>query len=417
MEISTLAGQKPRIAVITIYPREGSASSQEIDLSALAGYCKELFGRVGSLLPKDVCILTNQKSEAPREFRDGPLLVIECWSKGSLLYWLQIIRELSRRDTLRVVHLQHEFNQFGGILTVFFIPLMLGIIRFVLRRRIVVQFHEVVGRHLFDNPQFHTLAIPVPRFLASFAARVYYQAVSITASIIVVQDERFRDVVQKEHRIKKPVEIVRIGWHPERHIAAKSEARARLHWPPDKRTLLFFGTIDRRKGLDLLLDAFAMLDAQQYELVVGGGLPVRSRDNPDFQRWFTNLNERMQRLSGVRCIGYVSDDDVPFVFAAADLAVLPYLVPQVVSAVQNMAISYNLPFIVADSFEGRLPELFNFHATPQGLAEKIEWCFGEGHQALCAAVKELRNRDLWNDSALIVKGIYETLLLPTPVPD
>ncbi len=406
-----------RVAVITIYPREGGASSGEIDLSALAGYCKELFARVGSQTSSQLCILTNMKSQERREFRDGPLVVVECWKKGSLRYWLQIISELVRRKEIEVVHLQHEFNQFGGILTVGFIPVMLAVIRGLLRRRIVVQFHEVVGRHLFENPHFHALAIPVPRFLASLAARVYYQAVSLSASIIIVQDEKFKDVVQREHRVRRPVEIVRIGWHPERHLVPKSEARARLQLPKEKRTLLFFGTIDRRKGLDLLLDSFAMLDQQQYELVVGGGLPVRTRDNPDFQSWLKELLDRMNTLPGVRYLGYVSDEDIPYLFAAADLAVLPYLVPQVVSAVQNMAISYGLPFIVADSFEGKLPELFNFQATPEGLAKKIQWSFAEDHQTIRAAINTFQCRDLWHESAQAVKRIYDSLLASASVPN
>lgn len=90
----------------------------------------------------------------------------------------------------------------------------------------------------------------------------------------------------------------------------REEARARFGLGSG-RVVLTVRRLVERMGIDLLIDAAAELP--DIELVIGGEGPLRAA-----------LEERASRR-GVRArfLGYVSDEDLPWLYRAADLFVLP----------------------------------------------------------------------------------------------
>ena len=55
-------------------------------------------------------------------------------------------------------------------------------------------------------------------------------------------------------------------------IETKSEAKAALGMSPNRKYVLFFGMVRKYKGLDLLIDAFALFSAQyqDVDLLIAG---------------------------------------------------------------------------------------------------------------------------------------------------
>ncbi len=92
--------------------------------------------------------------------------------------------------------------------------------------------------------------------------------------------------------------------------------RARLQLP--ERMVLYVGTVEPRKGLDTLLDAWALLAAElpETQLVIAGKLG-----------WYTDrLHDQLRRLGlteRVHWTGYVADEDLPALYGAADVFVFP----------------------------------------------------------------------------------------------
>ena len=100
----------------------------------------------------------------------------------------------------------------------------------------------------------------------------------------------------------------------------QSEARVRLGLKPDCVYLLFFGLIKRHKGLDLLLEAFALALRERTELrLLVAGMPM--------QPWRTYARQ-IDRLGIADALdlhlNYVPSENLPLYFCAADLVVLPY---------------------------------------------------------------------------------------------
>jgi glycosyltransferase involved in cell wall biosynthesis len=123
----------------------------------------------------------------------------------------------------------------------------------------------------------------------------------------------------------------------------REEACLRLQLDPDCRYLLFFGLIRPYKGLDLLLDAWALWKKQggteKRKLIVAGEFYTR----PD------KYHEQIRRLG----IGddvllhdrFIANEEVKYYFSAADVLVQPYK-SGTQSGVTQIAYQFETPMIV-----------------------------------------------------------------------
>jgi glycosyltransferase involved in cell wall biosynthesis len=129
------------------------------------------------------------------------------------------------------------------------------------------------------------------------------------------------EVVEKDLRAMAPHARYCFKQHPVYdHFGKKlsaDKAKARLGLDADKKTLLFFGLIRDYKGLDLLLEAMPLLD-DSYQLVIAGeayGSFLKYQKIIDL----SPAKDRIRVLNR-----YIEDTEVPVLFSAADVLVLPY---------------------------------------------------------------------------------------------
>jgi len=397
------------IATISIYPAPGRAHSPERHLSALAGYTRSLLHALPEHERTRHLVITNLKREHGRVFVDNGIEVHEAWSKGSQRFAWQIIRAIRARPSLKLVHLQHEFNQFGGVFTVPMIPLMLWIIRFVLKRKVVVTYHEIVGRGWLNRDLVKHYQLPVPGFAAHRLFRWYYRLTSLAADEVLVQHGRLRDILREEMGVGKSVVILPHGADDQLASADRIASRRKFGIGMHERMLLFFGTLDWRKGLDILVDALDLLPGS-YRLFIAGGQPVRIRHRPQYQAWHAALVVKAEKNRNISLIGFVADEDLSALFAAADLVTLPYLLPGAVSAVLSLAVSYDRPFIGSTVFEYGLDPLVLFEADAEHLAQKIRWCFDGHEQEMLEYARRYRKENSWTHSAAILATCHARVL-------
>jgi glycosyltransferase involved in cell wall biosynthesis len=125
---------------------------------------------------------------------------------------------------------------------------------------------------------------------------------------------------------------------------APDEARRRLGLRPDEKVLLFFGNIAPYKGLEYLVQAFALLAGQDPLLrVVIAGRPKGPAIH--WKKIQAECNRWRERI--IQKIDYISDADTEIYFKAADVLVLPYThIFQ--SGVLSIAYRFGLPVIAAD---------------------------------------------------------------------
>jgi glycosyltransferase involved in cell wall biosynthesis len=174
----------------------------------------------------------------------------------------------------------------------------------------------------------------------------------------------------------------------------QSEAKARLGVSGD--VLLFFGFVRRYKGLDVLLEAMPRILARRPATLVVAG-EFYEPDAPYLERVRAlGLGERVRILDR-----YLPDEEVRTLFAAADVAVLPYR-----SATQSgvVPVAYAAGCPVITTRVGGLPEVVEEGASghivppadPAALADAVlRFLAAGGRAAYAAGVARVAARYTW----------------------
>jgi glycosyltransferase involved in cell wall biosynthesis len=166
-------------------------------------------------------------------------------------------------------------------------------------------------------PRYHPLRrVLLNRPFVDLAARR-------AAAIITVSQSAKRDIVRIYGLPSERVHVVHEAAAPSfRPIANRAEiARVRQRYRLAERFILYVGTIEPRKNLPRLIEAFAARHKRgdlPHQLVCAGPYGWLSRD-------IEQRIERLQVTDAIRFTGYVPFDDLPALYTLADMFVFPSL--------------------------------------------------------------------------------------------
>lgn len=275
------------------------------------------------------------------------------------------------------------------------------------RIRRVFTVHDLAFRFY---PETHTplnrwfLRLMLPRFLRHADA------------VIAVSESTRRDVVREYAIAESKVTVVREGVAPLfRPVSPAEQVDVRRRYQLPDRFILFVGTIEPRKNIVTLLQAYrALLDRDLgLRLVVVGA-----------QGWLgTPLQTKLRALGledEVTFAGFVADEDLPAVYSAADLFVFPSLYEGFGLPVLE-AMACGVPVITSNT--SALPEVAG--AAGLAVAPRDVAGLAEAMRHVLAAEplrQELRARGLaqaarfsWERAAWETLAVYESLgLSPAP---
>jgi starch synthase len=220
------------------------------------------------------------------------------------------------------------------------------------------------------------------------------------AGLVFVHADRLRDDVVGRGLTRAPVVVVP-------HGIDEAEPQPL----PSAPSLLFFGRIVEYKGLSVLLDALARLWRRRPEttLTIAGEGPLPHHPG---------LRDARVRLLN----RHIPEDELPVLFAAASLVVLPYLEASQ-SGVGSLAKGYGRPLVA--SAVGGLPELVSDGSgvlVPPGdadaLADALEALLGDRarlEEMGSAGLRSLRELAGWPVvGALTVEAYARHLGVPRP---
>ncbi len=230
-------------------------------------------------------------------------------------------------------------------------------------------------------------------------------------AIVCVSDNTRRDLVRCWGIDPAKIDVVYEAADPRfRPSAAEQIEAVRAHYGLPERFMLYVGTIEPRKNLSRLLDALAILrgEGEDAHLVVVGSKGWLYHD------FFAKL-EGFAHRGAVRLTGYVAHEDLPAVYSAAELCVLPSLyegfglqileamacgTPMVSSRVSS------LPEIGGEAARYFDPEDVSAMAAALGQV----WRRPELRQAMRQAGRAWAARFSWARAARETRDIYRRLL-------
>jgi glycosyltransferase involved in cell wall biosynthesis len=184
--------------------------------------------------------------------------------------------------------------------------------------------------------------------------KVVNKALFPFADVLIVHNQRNKQVLSKEYVVDSDdIEVITHGVLDmvKTTSLTRKKARELLHLPPDKQIVLFFGYIRPYKGVDVLLRAFAQVKSDLPEAllyIVGQPLGTTWKS---YQR----IIDEYQLENRIRVeLGFAPEENIPPIFSAADIVVLPYKYLDTHGGIGALALPFGQPLIVTNV--GGLPE-------------------------------------------------------------
>ncbi|MCJ7737710.1 MAG: glycosyltransferase family 4 protein [Anaerolineae bacterium] len=174
----------------------------------------------------------------------------------------------------------------------------------------VLTVHDLIGMLFPENLP------PVARFYWSWWLP---HSIRWADHIIADSEHTRRDIVRLLGVTRKRITVIPLGVGPQFHPVSAQQAAQKLrtkHQLPQS-YVLYLGTLEPRKGIDTLIESYALISGEiPQDLVIAGK-----------RGWFTEpLFELVQhrRLEDrVHFTGYISDERVPALLSAADVFAFP----------------------------------------------------------------------------------------------
>jgi alpha-1,3-rhamnosyl/mannosyltransferase len=267
----------------------------------------------------------------------SPLLVRSAGVKNYLYYWIEHLRQAAGGDTIRTLPpmpglggLRHDSSVAGRLRTVQGLATLalgnytpLPVLDACLRG--ADAFHASV---LVRRPPARTKLTATIHDLTCFLMPDLHPAANLRAErsfaeilrradgLIAVSHSTRDDAVRVLGIAQEKIKVIHSGVADAFFDCAPAAVEAVRHrYRLERPFVLFVGTIEPRKNLDLLLDAFAALPPEvrrEHDLVVAG--PVG---------W--KAEATVERLRAVRYLGYIPEADLAPLTAAAAVFAYPSL--------------------------------------------------------------------------------------------
>lgn len=252
-----------------------------------------------------------------------------CWDRN-WRYFFQVLSQ-ARQEGVNLLHFQHEINMFGGPRTAVIFPFLVLASR-ILGFKPIVTVHAVVPRKEFNRTFLEVFEWPKPILtlpLVKIVFPVIYFLIGLFARKIIVHSPGLKDLLVRDYNFNTAkIEVIPHGV-PEDvkgQVPALSEVEGSgvsgqlLDKLGDKKLLLYFGYLHRRKGLEVLIRAFAKVvkDFPDLRLVLGGGTVM-----PGYLRELEELIRRLKINDRVLVTGFLKLTDLRYLIDRCHFVVLP----------------------------------------------------------------------------------------------
>jgi len=278
--------------------------------------------------------------------------IIKLWKTNLSLPF--VISKFVKLNNISTIHLQHEFNMYGGaggILIFLFMVLFLRI----KGKNVVVTVHAVVDYRMIDDSFLETFALGKFKSIKSIVKimfYIFYKILGLLSNKIIIHSNFTKRIYVDVYKIgESKCFVIPIGVNNSNSIIInEKELDPRLEWVgkiKDKNVILYFGYILKRKGLELLIEAFSKLKDNIHSsvLVIAGGVLENQKEYAAFLK--RRVIER-KLTKEVIFTGFLSKREIDFLYNKCNFVVLPYTHSISSSLPLSLAFEVGKPVIASD---------------------------------------------------------------------
>lgn len=392
-----------KIVHISLYAPKGE---KHTSISGVASYTKNLLTSMPKSKDERVYVLCNKIDGKYEKYTEDGLTIIRCFERSPAFLW-QIKGQLKQINP-DVVHIQQELALYGSIFTAY---LLQWLVLWCRAYSPVITLHGVVNPRLVDKAFVKENNSSLPPWLVRLAFLVIYKPLTVWAKKVIVHEDYFKKTLEEKYNV--PPAKIRVIPHGVETFQPqqKSEACKKLGLVPQRNLMLFMGYLTGYKGVELLIEGFAVYAKRNPNafLVIGAGEHPKLQDSPKYQAEYRRLQQKAADLipkAQYTWPGFIPEDEVKSYYSACDVSVYPYTTAMSSSGPMSFAIGLERPFLASTAFSEVLDEQLLFERTATTLTEKLEDFFThtKKYEGISRRMKTERT---WPNVARLTHNVYE----------
>jgi len=264
-------------------------------------------------------------------------------------YFLKLAKEAAKGTSKKdIIHIQFHLSIFGRFLYILpglYFIFFLAWLKLLTRAKIVVALHDSPSRELaMEGGKKEKFLFYYNKFIYIF--------LKLFVDKFITHSKKGEEINMKEWKInpKKtitlplglPVNIIKLN---------KAKAKSEIGYPK-KQILLLLGFIRNSKNYGVVLDSLKKLDKNVILLIAGK--PQTEKDKKAVED-ILKKTEELKLKDRVHVLGFVSDEKMPALLNAADVAIILHTQGggDFLSSTMAMQLAYNIPLLSTNipSFE------------------------------------------------------------------
>jgi glycosyltransferase involved in cell wall biosynthesis len=330
------------------------------------------------------------------------------WDKN-LLFIPQIIGQLTK-DKPDIIHIQHEINMYGNLMTSVAFPILLILTRLT-GVKVVTTVHAIVDPKSVDKSfvsLFKGQDSKIPPFVLKIFFSYLYKSIGIFSNKIIVHTNILKDVLVNSYGISEDRVLV----------VAHGVPKLQLEDIRNDKYILYFGYIVKRKGLENIVGGFKKFLSKNknsdFKLVLAGGV-IKGQD------FASNELKKFVKDSDLEnkvvFTGFLDGKEIDKYFRYAYVIAIPSVISIAASGPFALAISYgkcvlasdigNFKEEISDGVDGILVKDNKWEEAFSEITKDLDKLKRiEGN-----VLKKAKNRH-WSKIAKIHSDIYNQVLKP-----
>ena len=282
----------------------------------IALYSAELYTQTSKLVDVEVVANIPRQQKLAESWEETAVAVSRCWKRG-FRYPTRIFR-VAFKTSCHVVHLQHGWLLYGGLVSALLFPVLLSLFR-LSRKPCVVTMHTVIPKdaHIFANS--------VVNFLSRIAVLFVSRCILHFSDKVIVHNRLMKKILQTEY----DAEEEKIAVIP--HGVKKASNKPEFSEKDEQIWILSLGFLRKGKEIECLVEAFKsfLVKCPDAKLVIVGGSHAHDKTGyPQGVKRF--IAPKLQKQ--VSFTGFVDEPSLEQLIWRSDIIVLQSTEPYYIEA-------------------------------------------------------------------------------------
>lgn len=329
------------LLVITSY-HDDSTESKILDPVAI--HAKRILTQLSK--SQKILVLAEKSGRKKTHIVNKQLTVLRVWKRNSPLSLPVILSNVIKYNRIHMVHIQFDFETFGGATASMFLPLLIGALK-LLGKHVSIELHHVpfdittIKRQHKGKPQFFKETL-------NRALLMFYRSIGFLCDKVIVFEEDLRERLTNAIPEEKLI-VLPMGVH-EQPVLNKRAAKRKLGIKPDQFVLMSFGFFDWHKGTDWIAKTMQELKLSKVNLLLVGGQNPSLKYTQNYRTFYRDIMKlSIQGKKSIKVVGFVTDKHMAMYYSAADLVIFPYREFLSAPTAVTHALSFRKPVVFSNN--------------------------------------------------------------------